>query len=392
MRSKRITRRTSPRRGIGASAAAWDADLIDAIPQFFWTCKPDGVVDYVNRFFREHTGLTAATVHEKWTEAIHPDDLAGVAAGWQQALANGTMWEGEYRFRDVAGDYRWYLGRSIPFRDEAGRICRWLGTAADITEQKNVEQKLQEVNDSLEHRIAERTAAAEQRAVELERSERSVREQADVLRSVLASVDDGVCVSDEKGKLTLFTPAAERILGMKLFEGNMEEWSRHYGIFLPDGVTPFPVASLPLARALAGESCADVEMIIRNPGHPKGQWISATGRPLRDEAGRIRGGVVAISDITAQEGPGGNQFPPAPSRVAGRSLGGWNPAGRSGRHDSPGQHPLSAHVEHPQRSKSRHRGQQQPGSGLLSGQKPRRISETGAMALQPSRRGSAGRN
>jgi signal transduction histidine kinase len=62
--------------------------------------------------------------------------------------------------------------------------------------------------------------------------------------------------------------------------------------------TPFPTADLPLSRALRGEPTNDVEMFVRHAGKPEGAWVVVTGRPLRDEAGRPRGGVVVCRDIS----------------------------------------------------------------------------------------------
>ena len=55
---------------------------------------------------------------------------------------------------------------------------------------------------------------------------------------------------------------------------------------------------MPLARAFRGEESNQVELLIRNPARPQGVIISVTGRPLRDETGRLTGGVVVLRDIT----------------------------------------------------------------------------------------------
>ncbi len=123
-----------------------------------------------------------------------------------------------------------------------------------------------------------------------------LREQTQLLSLVLESMGDGLVVADEQGRLLFFNPAAERIIGLGLTEVAPEEWSSHYGIFLPDGRTPFPVHDLPLARALQGEESNQVEMFVRNSEVPQGVFISVTGRPLRDEQGVLRGGVVVFRD------------------------------------------------------------------------------------------------
>jgi light-regulated signal transduction histidine kinase (bacteriophytochrome) len=75
------------------------------------------------------------------------------------------------------------------------------------------------------------------------------------------------------------------------------EWSSHYAVYRADGKGQLPSHELPLARAARGESC-DAELMIRVPESKTDVWIEASGRPLKDETGAVRGGVVAFRDVT----------------------------------------------------------------------------------------------
>jgi diguanylate cyclase (GGDEF)-like protein len=119
-----------------------------------------------------------------------------------------------------------------------------------------------------------------------------------ILESALESMGDGVVVVDENGTFLLVNSAARRIYGRDVRDGSIESWSDVYGIFLPDGVTRFPPHDLPLARALRGESSDQVELFFRNEAHPAGIYVASTGRPLRDAAHRVHGGIVVLRDIT----------------------------------------------------------------------------------------------
>lgn len=125
-----------------------------------------------------------------------------------------------------------------------------------------------------------------------------LEERIRILESVLESMGDGVAVVDEQGKFLLFNAAARRIYGRGPVDGPVERWSEIYGVFLADGVTPFPADKLPLARALRGESTDQVELFFRNPAHPDGIFVASTGRPLRDASGRVRGGIVVLRDVS----------------------------------------------------------------------------------------------
>jgi formate hydrogenlyase transcriptional activator len=61
----------------------------------------------------------------------------------QQGFARGVSFEREGRIRRHDGQYRWFLVRYNPLRDEQGNILRWYATATDIDERKQAEDRLQ---------------------------------------------------------------------------------------------------------------------------------------------------------------------------------------------------------------------------------------------------------
>ena len=71
---------------------------------------------------------------------VSPDDLARLSGPRDRAVRLGERFEGEYRLRDHTGAYRWHLVRSVPVRDEGGRLLRRFGTATDIDDRKRSEQ------------------------------------------------------------------------------------------------------------------------------------------------------------------------------------------------------------------------------------------------------------
>jgi two-component system, chemotaxis family, CheB/CheR fusion protein len=82
---------------------------------------------------------------------------------WKESLETGKPYEIEYRFRRFDGEYRWFLGRALPLRDENGDIKKWFGTCTDIHDQKTVA-------DVLEQKVQERTAELQKMNIELEAS------------------------------------------------------------------------------------------------------------------------------------------------------------------------------------------------------------------------------
>jgi PAS domain S-box-containing protein len=115
--------------------------LADAMPQIVWTSDDKGAATYFNRRWFEYTGMTFEEADEHaWTRVCHPDDLPGVLGRREQTLADGTIFEVEYRFRAADGTYRWHLGRAVPIGAEDGSIDFWIGTATDIDDRKRIEE------------------------------------------------------------------------------------------------------------------------------------------------------------------------------------------------------------------------------------------------------------
>jgi PAS domain S-box-containing protein len=117
--------------------------LVDTTPAFIHTALPDGSLDFLSRGWLEYGGLPQTDFLDwRWTAAIHPEDVEGFVDKWRAALASGEPFEGESRVRRADGEYRWFLQRNVPLRDETGKIVKWYGTGIDIEERKRAEESL----------------------------------------------------------------------------------------------------------------------------------------------------------------------------------------------------------------------------------------------------------
>ena len=135
---------------------------------------------------------------------------------------------------------------------------------------------------------------------ETKAAETETKRQKDLLELILSSMSDGVVVADKNGKFLLFNPAAEQILGLGATDATPDQWAERYGVYHPDGLTHYAPNELPLARAIRGEAVNSIEIFVRHAGKPDGALVSITGRPLKDERGVLRGGVVVMHDITVR--------------------------------------------------------------------------------------------
>ncbi|MEA5504369.1 PAS domain-containing protein [Halotia wernerae UHCC 0503] len=114
--------------------------LSNAMPQLVWICNIDGEFEYVNQRWQELTGQTIEqAMGFGWMKVIHPDDIQPVKHQWMAALRRGELYEQEIRYQSHDGNYRWYLARGIPIKDEQGNIMQWFGTSTDIDDRKQLE-------------------------------------------------------------------------------------------------------------------------------------------------------------------------------------------------------------------------------------------------------------
>ena len=117
-------------------------DVIEAIPTMAFITLADGGSVWVNRRWVEYTGLSVdSTSGGGWRSTVHPDDFDGHINKWQASIASGEPFENEARHRSANGEYRWFLVRAVPLRDESGRIRKWYGTLTDIEDRKQAEKE-----------------------------------------------------------------------------------------------------------------------------------------------------------------------------------------------------------------------------------------------------------
>ena len=117
---------------------------IDTIPALAWSARPNGTAEFFNQHYLDFIGLSDDQARGwGWTRAVHPDDLNELASTWQRIIASNAGGDAEARLRRHDGNYRWFLFRANPLRDETGAIVRWYGVNTDIDDRKKAEQALQ---------------------------------------------------------------------------------------------------------------------------------------------------------------------------------------------------------------------------------------------------------
>jgi len=225
--------------------------VIDTIPTLVWRARPDGVPDFLNQPALDYTGLSLDQAETGWPRAFHPDDKKSMLVKWSAIRASGMPGELEARLRRFDGEYRWFLFRAVPLRDEHGNIVKWYGSSTDIEDRKRAEYLTRQIFERSPHRI---------------------------------------CVVGRDYRYQRVNPAFERTWGMPA--------ETIVGMHTADllGMESFEqTAKAYLDRCFAGEEVSYAEWFTTPLGR---RYSAVTYSPLRPEAERVEAALVIISDLT----------------------------------------------------------------------------------------------
>ncbi|MBX0290331.1 PAS domain-containing protein [Hymenobacter sp. HSC-4F20] len=142
--------------------------MADTIAQLAWMAEPDGNITWYNRRWYEYTGTTQEEMLGwGWEKVHHPEHVGRVLEFVRAAWPAGQPWELTFPLRGHQGQYRWFLTRAVPIRNEQGQVLRWFGTNTDITELKQLQEQLERSYQDLELKVTFRTLTLEREVQQL---------------------------------------------------------------------------------------------------------------------------------------------------------------------------------------------------------------------------------
>ncbi len=207
----------------------------------------------------------------------------------EEKLIRDGSWEGELIHRKRDGSTVTVVSVWVLHHDSHGKPLRILESLTDITARKEAREKLIVLAQELS-----------QQATELARSREALETQSRLLQSVLNSMGEGLLAADRQGELILSNPAAIELLGEGVASVPPDQWSDYYRVCQGDGKTLLPREEFPLARAIRGE-INNTELFLTRPGPEPEVWVEVSAGPLKDKDGELRGGVMAIRDVTQRK-------------------------------------------------------------------------------------------
>jgi len=239
--------------------------ITDAIPQAIVVLDPTGGAVYANQTTLDYAGLAAEDVLSPgFRERIfHPEDLERLRDFRKLGLARGLPFEIEQRALRKDGQYRWFLIRYNPFRNEKNEVIRWYATGTDIDDRVRAEERTRNENLALREQI-DRDSMFE----EIVGSSEALRK---VLRQVakVAPSDSTVLILGETG-------TGKELIARAIHKSSSRR-----------------------ERAFIGVNCAAIPpSLIASElfGHEKGAFTGATQRRLgRFES--ANGGTIFLDEI-----------------------------------------------------------------------------------------------
>jgi len=130
--------------------------ILDLTPQHLGVLGPDGSPLYANRVALDYFGVNIDQWRaESRIDLVHPDDREHFLGERKTRFLDGAAHEFEAQMLRHDGRYRWFLFRLNPLKDERGQVTRWYGTATDVDDRKQGEDRLQRENAALREEIDE---------------------------------------------------------------------------------------------------------------------------------------------------------------------------------------------------------------------------------------------
>lgn len=251
------------------------------VPHLLWMTDAEGNPVYFNERWYAYTGQSEAeAVISGRSSVLHDDDRERTRAAWKNSVQAGAPFECEYRLRRHDGEYRWFVARGIPVRDESGRIGRWYGSSTDVHDRKLTAEALRE--------------------------QYIVTEQLNAVARALATELDAEKV------VQIITDAGTRIIRAQFgafFHNHVDEKGESYTLYTLSGASREAFEKFPMPRAteifgptFRGEGVIRLDDVRKDPrfgknppfrGMPEGHLpvVSYLALPVIGRSGAVLGGL-----------------------------------------------------------------------------------------------------
>ncbi len=125
-------------------------------------------------------GYTPGTLQQKidgWRELLHPDDLPAAEKAMNDCLDGSTeLFDGELRLQMADGSWRWYRCRGkVVERGKNGAALRLIALLNDITDERELRQKMLRDKEQLEQNFEQQAAESARLSEELSQAKAAMK-------------------------------------------------------------------------------------------------------------------------------------------------------------------------------------------------------------------------
>lgn len=146
--------------------------ITDNVPMLIWVAGADGLYTFFNKTRLQFTGCSMdEEMSYGWAKRIHPDDRKTYQQLYDDHVKRRQPFRTEYRLMRHDGEYRWMLENAKPLFSTDGAFIGYIGTCAEVHDQKLEAQEL-------ESRFVQRTQALHEANINLKRSNEELRQYA----------------------------------------------------------------------------------------------------------------------------------------------------------------------------------------------------------------------
>ncbi len=204
--------------------------MADGSPIIIWATDAEGGVQFVNRTYCGFFGVTYEHVQgRKWQPLIHPDDAGAYMEEFLQAARERRPFKAEARARRADGQWRWIASHAEPRLSRTGEFLGYIGASPDITERKQAEWALRELNATLETKVAQRTMELQHRAGQLQKLTLELSQTEDRERRRIAAIlheDLQQQITGARFHLTLLKNRAKRSPAQQMMVDKIDDMLR----------------------------------------------------------------------------------------------------------------------------------------------------------------------